>query len=83
LQQTVLQNVQLALLPDRVFNVRMSPQIERDARDVLARVGLVHAADQLPAELPFAGLRRLELAKSLARKPKLLLLDEPFAGLSA
>ncbi len=83
LQQTVLQNVQLALLPDRVFNVRMSPQIERDARDVLARVGLAHAADQLPAELPFAGLRRLELAKSLARKPKLLLLDEPFAGLSA
>jgi branched-chain amino acid transport system ATP-binding protein len=83
LQQTVLQNVQLALLPDRVFNLRMSPQIEREAYDVLGRVGLADVADRRPSELPFAGLRRMELAKALARKPALLLLDEPFAGLSA
>lgn len=82
-QQTIRQNVQLALLPDRILNVRMSDNVEQRARDILSRVGLAHVADRLPGELPFAGLRRLELAKSLARNPKLLLLDEPFAGLGA
>ncbi|WP_342363127.1 ATP-binding cassette domain-containing protein [Terrarubrum flagellatum] len=82
-QQTVLQNVQLALLPDSILNLRMSESVNREGREILARVGLANTADRSPNELPFAGLRRLELAKSLARKPALLLLDEPFAGLSA
>ncbi len=83
LQQTVLQNVQLALLPNRLLNLRLAPGIAAAARAALERVGLGDVADRLPSELPFAGLRRLELAKSLARQPTLLLLDEPFAGLSA
>lgn len=82
-QQSVLQNVQLALLPDRLTNLRLAPSIEKEAREILALVGLGAVADRLPSELPFAGLRRMELAKSLARKPSLMLLDEPFAGLSS
>jgi branched-chain amino acid transport system ATP-binding protein len=82
-QQTVLQNLYLALLPNRLFNFRLSPDIDSRAHDALKLVGLEHFAGRKPSELPFAGLRRLELAKSLVRKPSLLLLDEPFAGLSA
>ncbi|MDA9433855.1 ATP-binding cassette domain-containing protein [Bradyrhizobium sp. CCBAU 51627] len=83
LQQTVLENVLLALLPDRMFNFRFSPELVTRARGILAQVQLAEAADRLPGELAFADLRRLELAKTLAAQPKLMLLDEPFAGLSA
>ena len=38
---------------------------------------------RLPRTLPFADLRRLELAKAIARNPKIVLVDEPFAGLTA
>jgi branched-chain amino acid transport system ATP-binding protein len=82
-QQTVLQNLYLALLPNRLFNFRLSSDVDARAHDALKLVGLEHLADRKPSELPFAGLRRLELAKSLVRTPSLLLLDEPFAGLSA
>lgn len=82
-QQSVLQNVQLAALPDRVLNLRLSGEVEEGAKAALDLVGLGAFADRLPTELPFAGMRRLELAQSLARRPALLLLDEPFAGLSA
>ena len=39
--------------------------------------------DRRPGTLPFADLRRMELAKAIARDPKLVLVDEPFAGLTA
>ncbi len=38
--------------------------------------------DRRPATLPFADLRRMEMAKALARDPKVVLVDEPFAGLT-
>ncbi|MBV9813582.1 MAG: ATP-binding cassette domain-containing protein, partial [Acetobacteraceae bacterium] len=82
-QQTVLENVQLALLPDRILNLRHALQTRRAAEELTAMVGLSDVADRLPSELPYAGLRRLEFAQAMARRPKLLLLDEPFAGLSA
>ena len=83
LQQTVLENVVLALLPDRMLNFRFSDELLARARDILAQVHLADVADRLPGELAFADLRRLELAKTLAAHPRLMLLDEPFAGLSA
>lgn len=82
-QQTVLQNVLIACLPNRLLNLRVSPEQRAKAIEALRLVGLQDVKDKWPSELPFAGLRRLELAKALARDPQLLLLDEPFAGLSA
>jgi branched-chain amino acid transport system ATP-binding protein len=52
------------------------------AREALARVGLGASADRIVAETSYGERRRLELAMALAQKPKILLLDEPLAGLS-
>jgi branched-chain amino acid transport system ATP-binding protein len=50
---------------------------------VLERVGLADRADARVAELPVAAVRRLELARALAQRPRLLFLDELLAGLRA
>ncbi len=52
------------------------------ARDALAQVGLADRADTLAANLAHGEQRQLELAMALASRPKLLLLDEPMAGMS-
>jgi branched-chain amino acid transport system ATP-binding protein len=46
-------------------------------------VGLGAVIDRKPPTLPFADLRRLELAKAIGRHAKLMIVDEPFAGLTA
>jgi len=53
-----------------------------EARGVLRLVGLEHLAQRPIAEVAYGEKRRLEIAMALAQKPKLLLLDEPLAGLS-
>jgi branched-chain amino acid transport system ATP-binding protein len=52
------------------------------AREALAQVGLADSAERIVAETSYGERRRLELAMAMAQKPKLLLLDEPLAGLS-
>ena len=52
------------------------------ARDALARVGLEARGDSLPPGLTTLELRLMELARCLATRPRLVLLDEPLAGLS-
>lgn len=52
------------------------------AREALAQVGLTGHADTLAANLAHGEQRQLELAMALAGRPKLLLLDEPMAGMS-
>jgi branched-chain amino acid transport system ATP-binding protein len=55
---------------------------ERLARQTLERVGLGDSVDALAKELPLAGRKRVQLARSLATEPKLLMLDEAMAGLN-
>jgi len=52
------------------------------AREALERVGLSDSAERIVVETSYGERRRLELAMALAQKPKVLLLDEPLAGLS-
>jgi branched-chain amino acid transport system ATP-binding protein len=52
------------------------------ADEVLAMVGLVARADEQAGNLSHGELKRLEIARALATRPELLLLDEPFGGLS-
>jgi len=53
-----------------------------EARRLLHFVGLEGLGDQLAHNLPYGAQRRLEIARALASKPKLLLLDEPTAGMN-
>jgi branched-chain amino acid transport system ATP-binding protein len=58
------------------------PELNEEAREVLRRVGLAHLAERLIGVVSYGEKRRLEIAMALAQKPRVLLLDEPFAGLS-
>jgi branched-chain amino acid transport system ATP-binding protein len=55
---------------------------ERKARGILERVGLEDYADAEPDMLPLGLLKRLEVARALALDPRIVLLDEPLAGLN-
>jgi branched-chain amino acid transport system ATP-binding protein len=88
-QETYAHNVALALigegragwLPWGAFARRRG--LHDAAHAALAGVGLEHLAQRIVAETPYGERRRLELAMALAQKPRVLLLDEPLAGLSA
>ena len=83
-RQTVLENIKLALLPDKLTRLLVDPETDARARAIAARVGLSAAVfDRRPATLPFADLRKIEIAKAIARDPQVLLIDEPFAGLTS
>ena len=87
-RDTILRNVTLALLG--LSPLRWNPigDLEREhhlaerAHEALARVGLTHIADRPLSETSYGERRRVEIAMALAQSPKVLLLDEPFAGLS-
>ena len=87
-EETLIHNVVLSLLG--LKPLRWNPwtiltghrDIYERAREALARVGLAQNADRRVAETSYGERRRLELAMALAQEPKVLLLDEPLAGLS-
>ncbi|PWC47044.1 ABC transporter ATP-binding protein [Azospirillum sp. TSA6c] len=62
---------------------RMEAEIEERARALLDLVGLAATADQPAAVLSYGQARLLEAARALAAEPKLLMLDEPAAGLNS
>src|ERR1700760_3487792 len=81
-RQTVLENIMVALLPDSLFMLFPDKALAERARWIAERLGLGAVMGRRPPTLPFADLRRLELAKAIARDPKVVLVDEPFAGLT-
>jgi len=87
-RDTILHNATLALLglsPLRwnpLFRLDRQQQLTARARAALGRVGLAHMADRPLAETSYGEKRRVEIAMALAQEPRVLLLDEPFAGLS-
>ncbi|MFZ0720843.1 MAG: ABC transporter ATP-binding protein [Xanthobacteraceae bacterium] len=62
-------------------NARRGPQLREPARDALLRTGLAERADVPVTELSHGERRQLEIAMALAARPRLLLLDEPMAGM--
>ena len=85
-QDTLEHNVALSLMglsPARwnTFS-RVPERFFDEARTVLGRVGLEASAKRPIAEVAYGEKRRVEIAMALAQKPKVLLLDEPLAGLS-
>lgn len=84
---TVLQNVQAALLAHRGrgrdFWSRSETVFRDDAEALLASIGLGAVADLTAGTLAYGNQKQLELGIALASDPKVLLLDEPTAGMSA
>ena len=83
---TVRENVQVALVSHhgQLFNLWSStPKLAREeAGRLLELVGMSGYADRPCGELAYGDLKRLELAVALANQPKLLLMDEPTAGMA-
>jgi branched-chain amino acid transport system ATP-binding protein len=83
---TVRENVQVALASYRSRLFDMWSSTRRFARDeadaLLALVGMADYAERPCGELAYGDLKRLELAIALANSPKLLLMDEPTAGMA-
>jgi branched-chain amino acid transport system ATP-binding protein len=83
---TVRENVQLALHAKAAriwrFAGRMGASFKDDADAILARVGMAEQAERACAILAYGNLKRIELAIALAGAPKLLLMDEPTAGMA-
>ncbi|RKP49677.1 ABC transporter ATP-binding protein [Pararobbsia silviterrae] len=78
--KTVRQNVMFPLLASRAVSRAQADEI---ARDALATVGLERFADAYPHTLSGGMKQRVAIARALATKPKILLMDEPFAALDA
>jgi branched-chain amino acid transport system ATP-binding protein len=64
------------------FRLHVQPQDRRLAQDLLELVGIAGKAEAQAKDLSLSELRRLDLARALATRPKLLLLDEVAAGFS-
>jgi branched-chain amino acid transport system ATP-binding protein len=89
LEYTALDNVTLAVQARRGHsfhfwsNARREPALREEALQALSRVGIAARADIVVSELSHGEQKQLELAIALATRPRLLLLDEPMAGLGA
>ncbi len=86
LSMTVAENVQMALISHRhrtrSFGRAARTLYRDEALAILDRVGMREAADRPGSTLAYGDVKRIELAIALAGEPKLLLMDEPTAGMA-
>lgn len=86
---SVFENMRLALQRRRGHSLdwwrsdRVLNQFDEQARMLIFEAGLIDWANHLAGELPYGRKRALELATTLALEPRVLLLDEPMAGMGA
>jgi branched-chain amino acid transport system ATP-binding protein len=82
---TVMENVQMAMLSYHRRTNSLLRKVSRlyvdESLELLKRVGIEDQADRTCAVLAYGDLKRVELAVALANKPRLLLMDEPTAGM--
>lgn len=92
-QQTVLDNVKIGLHNQKKYSTfsaifrlpsyfKVEKEMNEQAMKLLEVFGLQDEADVLASNLPYGKQRKLEIARALATDPKLLLLDEPAAGMN-
>ena len=92
-KMTVIDNVKAAMTKDTAYNMidalfrtpkfwRIERELTEKALDLLSIFKLEDKADQLASNLPYGQQRKLEIARALATDMKLLLLDEPAAGMN-
>jgi len=79
---TLLDNISVSCLSPRGKKIAKEYGIDESASSILAAVGLIDKARIPPIILPHGDLRKLQIGKALGTNPQLLLLDEPFSGLS-
>ncbi|WP_018665248.1 ABC transporter ATP-binding protein [Heyndrickxia acidiproducens] len=90
---TVMENVLIGMhshLKSRFFSIicqlpgmkKEEKEAEIEAYELLKYVGLAKLLNETAGSLPYGAQRRLEIARALAARPKLLLLDEPAAGMN-
>ena len=65
-----------------IFHTPAYQKVEKQAMELLRVFGLEEEADTLASNLPYGKQRKLEIARAMATEPKLLLLDEPAAGMN-
>lgn len=92
---TVVRNVMVGLHNDPHYNCgfltsvfrlprhfRVEEAMRKEAKELLDLFGLLEERNEVASNLPYGKQRKLEIARALATKPKLLLLDEPAAGMN-
>jgi branched-chain amino acid transport system ATP-binding protein len=90
---TVLENIMVGMharlhidLMETIFRVprfnKQEVEIQRKATDILDFLHLTDKANEIARNLPYGDQRRLEVGRALASEPKLILLDEPTAGMN-
>ena len=89
--QTVFDNVLIAKHMRRTSNLftatfhlngKEEAKMRQEVMELLEEQGMAHLRDEIASSLPYGLQRRLEIARALATDPKLLLLDEPAAGMN-